>query len=122
MTARIAKERELVEARAEAARWRKACDDESLAKSNACQRVSELERELLETQARLTGLQATLQRAKELRLTCTPAERAVLSLVAEARAAWAARDPHDDFRFGIPSLMGLGRDIESELARRGEKP
>jgi len=45
--------------------------------------VAELERELAETQAKLTGLRATLQRAGELRLTCTPAERAMLDAMAD---------------------------------------
>jgi len=83
---------DLFEAVATAERWRKACDDESLAKSVACQRVAELERELAETRAKLDG--------------------------ANARIAAALVELHDVSRHPQTSVFRA----QSALARRGEKP
>lgn len=51
-----------------------------------------------------------------------PDGAALLEVCAEARKAWSERHPHDDFRFGMPSLMALGRALEEEIAKRVTKP
>jgi len=47
----------------------------------------------------------------------TLAERRLLDICSAALKAWEGSNPHDDFRFGMPGQMALGKALSEALRR-----